>query len=115
MSQFENLLGVVIPVSTASVLRDIADERYRQNEKFPGQHLPDGTRESMKSVADAARVMCDMFAAQGELTWRDVLAEEISEAFAAEDPEQLRKELIQVAAVATRWAEEIDNRRVGLA
>lgn len=115
MKTYEAILGHAFPMSTVAVLRDIGDERDRQNRKFPDQVLPDGTRHLMKATADAVRKQTEVFAKDGILTWRDVLAEEVAEAFAEEDPERLRKELVQVAAVAARWVEDIDNRRVGIA
>lgn len=107
---FENLLGHPFPMTTAVVLRDIGDERDRQNQKFPDQQIPDGTSVELTGVANYARAACELAARQGKVTWRDVLAEEVSEAFAEEDLTRLRKELIQVAAVAGRWVEDIDRR-----
>ncbi len=42
--------------------------------------------------------------------WRDILLEEVFEALAEEEPKELRKELVQVAAVAAQWVEAIDRR-----
>ena len=114
MKQYVNVLGDIFPMPTAAVLKDIGAERKAQDEKFPDQNIPDGTNHRLTGAADMARVICDECSAVGTLTWRDVLAEEVAEAFATEDLLELRKELIQVAAVAARWAESIDNRRVGL-
>lgn len=45
-----------------------------------------------------------------DLSWAHILVEEVSEAIAsAKDPNALRSELIQVAAVATAWIEQIDR------
>lgn len=107
---FENLLGHPFPLATAKVLRDIGDERDRQNVKFPDQQIPDGTYEHMRGHANMARMVCELNAAEGCVTWRDVLSEEVAEAYAEEDLTALRKELIQVAAVAARWVEDIDRR-----
>lgn len=46
----------------------------------------------------------------GTVTWWHILREEVLEAAAESDPEALRAELIQVAAVAMKWAEAIDRR-----
>ncbi|MER6951259.1 hypothetical protein ABT294_45315 [Nonomuraea sp. NPDC000554] len=54
-------------------------------------------------------------AARGELSWRHILHEEVLEAFAEDDPELLRAELVQVAAVAVKWVQALDRRRDGLA
>lgn len=93
------------------VLRDVADERLRAEEKFPGQHLPDGTEdtEERRHAADVARVFTKRAAADGTVTWAMVLREEFLEALAETDPARLRAELIQIANVAVRWAEDIDR------
>lgn len=43
------------------------------------------------------------------VTWMEILREEIAEAFKESDPEKLREELIQVAAVAVSWAEKLHD------
>jgi hypothetical protein len=63
-------------------------------------------------VAACARQETDQMAGEGVCTWRDILLEEVAEAFAEDDPGRLRAELIQVAAVATQWVEAIDRRGV---
>jgi hypothetical protein len=107
-------------ISTARVLRDIADEVVRAEAKFPGQHLPTGTppnaeRIGLTKATDQARRTADMYrrvcqtkTANGTLTWWDVLAEEFYEAGAEHDPARLRAELIQVAAMALRMVRDID-------
>ncbi len=92
----------------AWALEDIAKERARQDEKFPLQRLPHGTSVGYLSLADMARALCDRKAAEGTLTWQDILAEETLEAYSETDPVKLREELVQVAAVAVRWIEQID-------
>lgn len=42
--------------------------------------------------------------------WRHILDEEVAEALAETDPERLRAELVQVAAVAVQWIEALDRR-----
>lgn len=109
-------------MSTVSVLREVRAERAQQDEKFPNQDIPDGTGDviSMQDpsgvawsrawVRDRERDATDAAAKRGDLTWRHVLSEEFHEAVAERDVEALRKELIQVAAVAVRWIEHIDGR-----
>lgn len=99
--------------ATIDVLGDVAVERARQDAKFPDQQLPNGTRKSrhMVAVADWTREQTDRLAATGDLTWAAVLEEEFKEALAEEDDEELEAELIQVAAVAVRWVEDIRRRR----
>lgn len=71
--------------------------------------IPDATR---------ARASCDGAARIGQCTWAHILVEEIAEAVEAATLAQLgrgplaalRKELVQVAAVAVSWIEAIDRR-----
>lgn len=42
--------------------------------------------------------------------WDGILLEEVYEALAEENPDKLRAELVQVAAVAQAWAEAIERR-----
>lgn len=46
------------------------------------------------------------------MTWvdGDFGIEEVLEAFAEADPDRLRAELVQVAAVATKWIQALDRR-----
>lgn len=90
-------------------LRQIAAERLLQDAKWGEQNHPDGTGGN-KVTADLARLVCQQAAADGRLTWRQVLDEEVQEAFAERDPARLRAELVQVAAVAVAWVESIDRR-----
>jgi malonyl CoA-acyl carrier protein transacylase len=96
---------------TILILGEVAGERRRQEERFPGQDLPDGTGGVGHGLyADVIRTGVDEAAADGTLTWWDVLHEEWAEAGAEAAPQPLRAELIQVAAVAVRWVEAIDRR-----
>lgn len=96
--------------STHKVIHQIADERAAQDFAFPDQHLPDGTDEANAPQADYLRWQCDLNSQRGRLSWADVLHEEVWEALAETDQTRLRAELIQVAAVAARWVEDIDAR-----
>ena len=95
---------------TTEVLLDVADERVAQVEKWGVQSRPDGTATANGPYAEKAKELTDAKAEDGTLTWADILSEEVLEAFAETDPETLREELIQVAAVAVSWAEDIDRR-----
>jgi hypothetical protein len=91
------------------------DERARQDAKWGEQNHPNGTGDEPGSrlrakQADHAREVCQKHAADGTVTWLDILREELAEAFAESDPVNLRSELIQVAAVAVAWVEAIDRR-----
>lgn len=124
-------------MSSEGVLADIAEERQRQDAKWGEQNHLDGTgpnQQPLRAMADlyfvaakeqftgeefadelavTARAECQ---SRGKLpghpdTWTAILLEELFEALAEDDPAALRKELIQVAAVATQWVEAIDRRQ----
>jgi hypothetical protein len=96
----------------ARVVNEIIAERRRQDEKHPDTvNFPDGTGgQALKELSMIARLQCDEAVDRGTCTWRHVLTEEVSEAYAESDPELLRAELVQVAAVAMRWVEALDAR-----
>jgi hypothetical protein len=102
---------------TSWALIDVGTERERQVERWGPQNHADGITgasalEHMRE-ADFWRAKNDSRIATGTLTWDGILLEEIHEALAETDPQRLRVELIQVAAVAVAWAEAIDRRRDG--
>jgi hypothetical protein len=98
-------------VSQYRVLSDLLHERDRQDVKWGEQHHPDGTGgEELIYMATAAKRVCDKHAEDGTVTWFDILNEEFREAMAESHPKLLREELIQVAAVAIAWIEDIDSR-----
>ncbi|MGW7350889.1 hypothetical protein [Streptomyces sp. NPDC054784] len=90
---------------------DVDTERQRQLRKFGDQHHPDGTGLTEdRDRAARARHVCDSMARLGQLAWRDILHEEVQEAFAETDPDLLRAELVQVAAVCAAWIADLDSR-----
>jgi hypothetical protein len=98
--------------STEEICLDVWDERIRQDKRWGQQNHPDGTGlVNDARRADRAKEYNDQRVADGDLTFRDILIEEIYEAFAETDPVRLREELIQVAAVAVAWVEAIDRRQ----
>lgn len=98
-------------VRILGVLPEIAAERDRQDEKWGEQNHPDGTGPGYRVHAIEARVRCQRAARIGLVTYKDILEEEVYEAFAETDPVELREELIQVAAVAVAWIEKLDRER----
>lgn len=58
---------------------------------------------------DIARDRCELHAANGSITWADILLEEVSEVISELDPQKMREELIQVAAVVVQMVEYIDR------
>ncbi|MGW4075945.1 hypothetical protein ACWELB_20945 [Streptomyces asiaticus] len=102
---------------TTPGLRQFAEaidaERQAQLAKWGDQRHPDGTALTEDDLrADKARHVCQAMARLGQVTWRDILNEEIAEAFAEKDPHKLRTELIQCAAVIQAWVSDIDRRAV---
>lgn len=97
---------------TETVLEEIYLERRRQDAKWGEQNHPMGTHTTAGTMlrAGAAKLKCEQHAREGTVTWRDILDEEVQEAFAEEDHDALRKELIQVAAVAVAMVECIDRK-----
>lgn len=105
--------------ATSRVLAAVQDERWRQEAKWGEQHHPDviGPGEAVtaayKGMADAYRVINDgATQVPGATNWANILLEEVYEALAeaGADPATLRAELVQVAAVAVAWIEDIDSR-----
>ena len=97
--------------ATSAVISAVVEERVRQNLKWGEQHHPDGTGgPEAEFQANWDRAVCEQKAELGTLTWADILKEEVSEAFAEGDVAKLRTELVQVAAVAAAWIEDIDGR-----
>ncbi len=94
-----------VPGSLARVLGDIADERRRQQTLYGIQRLPSGT--DSKHELQAAQAQARVDTAGEGLTWWDLAFEELCEARATEDPQELYAELIQTCAVLTQWAQSI--------
>ncbi len=94
------------------VVDDVLDERARQRElgHADAHDYPDGTAEVRRWVPlpglDAVRELADE-----RQTWSLVMLEEVLEVLAEDDVDRLREELVQVAAVAVRWAGAIDGRK----
>ena len=112
----------------ASILREVATERARQEQKWGQQNHPNGTgpdeaspwllpyieeRATWLDIADEARSDTEGAARRGKLTYRQILLKEVTEALAEDDPAKLRAELVQVAAVAAAWVEKIDRDTAG--
>jgi hypothetical protein len=107
-----NLVDIDRIQVTNRVLTEVMREREAQYEKWGEQNHPNGTgRPASKEIADAARAITDRKAKLGTLTYLDILREEFFEAAAEGDADSLRKELIQVAAVAVAWVEAIDRKK----
>lgn len=99
---------------TKSVMGEVLIERLDQERKWGVQNhpiRPEGGRWAGDLTASAiySKSLCEMRRERGEMTWRDILLEEVHEVFAEVDPEDQRAELIQVMAVAAAMIDNIDR------
>lgn len=107
-------------MSRSSILREVSDERDRQDQKWGPQsadHVPNGTGDDVICAvsalpygvaAELAKAACGRGTSHAA-----ILLEETYEALAESDPFALRRELGQIAAVCVKWMEKLD--RVDLA
>lgn len=107
------------------ILGEVLGECQGQLERWGLQNHPDGTGPLRPSpmiwgsladlnygeFADAARRRTQRDFNSGHGSWEHILTEEVFEAYAEEDEEKLRAELVQVAAVAVSWIRAINRRR----
>jgi hypothetical protein len=112
--------------ATDDVLIDVSHERLAQHEKWGQQDHPDALSNyplvrynnhkhmTAAELAARAKEIFEHDVLAGERDWQDILLEEVFESLEAAQrarhPEDLRAELIQVAAVAVAWVEAIDRR-----
>lgn len=108
---------------------EILEERKRQDSAWGVQNHPDFDPVLTKRMGGCsqdrmaehfevptpvrARGITSTAAERGELCWMPILQEEVSELLQWNDPsakETLKRELIQVAAVAVAWIESIERR-----
>lgn len=101
---------------TTEALADVRAERARQDAKWGANRsypmIWDHLRENARKLEASAKASCEDAKRTGLLTWSHILSEEVAEAFAAETPEQIEAELIQVAAVAVAAAEDMRRKRL---
>lgn len=99
------------PETWEDLAHEVLAEVDRQYEMWGEQNHPDGTNltHDIELAQDVKRLNAE-FVRTNNLTWRDILWEEVREVFAEEDPGPLREELLQVAAVAISWVNAIDRR-----
>ena len=117
------------PVTEDEILADIRRERERQDEKWGEENHKDGTGSlycppqaifnnglPYSSLAARMRRIVDGDSEmQGQTTWLKILLEEVLEAAACDDVEELDDELNQIAAVAVQWRAAIQRRRDAVA
>ena len=117
-------------VEAHPVVIELAEERTRQTAKHGDQsHLPDGSgatlwmsmdddyirrhgirRDNLAAWAKSRTDAASQSQGDGSITFEHILTEEWAEAIAESDPDALRAELVQVAAVAVQWIEALDLR-----
>ena len=126
----EALRAKVAAVEAHPVVIELAEERTRQTAKHGDQsHLPDGSgatlwmsmdddyirrhgirRDNLAAWAKSRTDAASQSQGDGSITFEHILTEEWAEAIAESDPDALRAELVQVAAVAVQWIEALDLR-----
>lgn len=106
-------------MTVGSILTEIGLERGAQDVKWGApKNVPNGTGQdgsllgySFGELRDMMQSAVDNMAARRESTMAAVLLEEVFEVLAESDDERVREELIQVAAVAAKWVQVIDERK----
>ena len=68
-----------------------------------------GDDQMAEHLAWQAKYWTDFVSTIGEVTWRDILTEEVMEAYAEDDPLLIRGRLVQVAAVVVKMIYAIDG------
>lgn len=100
---------------TPTVLTEIMHERVRQEVKWGEQNhefAPECAVFYGVPRSGDAKKACDAAMERGDVTFGDILTEEIAEALDAETEEEQRYELVQVAAVAVAAIEAMDRKRL---
>lgn len=90
-----------------ALVDDVWAERERQLKAIGLQTRPDGDPTLYDLPLQLARKAYDDAVDRGELSWTHILEEEVQEALAARTPSEREKELIQVAAVALSWVQDL--------
>ena len=101
----------VLAASQSICDHDIIGERWRQVKKWGVQQHTDGTGGLEWQLAAREQRNRNDNTDPDAITWTDILIEEVWEALAESEPESLREELIQVAAVCVGWVEDLDRRQ----
>jgi len=97
------------------VLAEIQAEWMRQIAKWGVQHRKDGSDPfTYRAIAARSRQNFLDAEANGGATWRQALNGPFFEAISETDPAPLRKALVELAAVACAWIEDIDSRTAGV-
>ncbi len=94
----------------------IQREQDRQIAKWGVQDHPsfdaNAIKEERVTLCNTLKGMVDASARRGTLVWEEIMSEEVAEAFCEMDnDENLKAELIQIAAVALSWIESINRKK----
>ena len=100
-----------------NIFEEIRIEREKQNKKWGEQNhpivdynyaSPMNYRYNLPSE-ERVKNLCDFFAKENELTWGDIVLEEVVEALCAKNKENMREELIQCGAVIVAMIQSLDR------
>lgn len=107
----------VILMQLSHAMQAVRAERLRQMVLWGHVVHPDGCgREDLHAAnmhipsLQMMRRLWERESRRGGITFAWILLGEVVEALTEEDPARLREELVQVAAVAVRWIEALDQR-----
>lgn len=91
---------------------DVLKEHERQQAKHGPQNYPDGTgSDEMWALAERIKELVSAKDDLGLSSWAEVFGEEACEVLCERDPENLEKELVQVATVALAWATKLRTKK----
>lgn len=96
-------------MSFESVMKEVADERARQDRRYGEQNHGNGTSVVYKSMEDSARNSCRKASESGSLSWFHILREVFWETTSKSDRVALRANLVKLVAVGVAWIEAIDR------
>lgn len=109
------------------VLKEVAEERQRQDERWGEQNHHDGTgpnkllfgfhapeNPTYLAARERATTITDSRTDMKMVSYGDILLEEVFEAMAESNQDRLREELVQVAAVTVAWIEKIDRDQLNI-
>jgi len=104
--------GPSVPADVLGLLELVIEERDRAMQKWGVQNHPDGTGGGAAAILrDQQRELVDEQARKGTSNWRDILMEEVREAFAETHPDALSKEIVQIMQVCLVWLEDIRRKQ----
>ena len=97
------------------IFNEIFQERKKQDDKWGEQNHPI-VEENFDSFIDygiidekSAKQYCEDAIKRKNLTWANIIVEEITEALHARTKEEMREELVQCAAVLVAMIESLDR------